>query len=201
MREANIRQIDQFKMEYCRSRDRRLVIKNNFVVDVMSYEELLPGNTVRSYATGSREINGAFIVFEVTDTDNDITYYPVFSDTVGRELVKEWGMRLPSKMAVFASIGNRGGENHGEGGQIIQRKDENKKMLQLIQFARSMMILHINEPEPMRAPFKGIYEKYEKDSGCNVSEQDIKSINTAILNFFKKPVNTTSDNNCILGDR
>lgn len=156
---------------------------------------------MRSYATGSREIDGGFIVFEVTDTINDITYYPVFFDTVGRELLIEWGMKLPSKMKVFASIGNVDSGNHGTGGQIIQRKDENRKMLQLIQFVRSMMILHINEPKPMRAPFKGIYEKYEKDSGCNVSEQDIKSINTAILNFFKKPVNTTSDNNCILGDR
>ena len=194
MREANIKQIGQFKREYCGSKDSRLAIKNNFVVDVMSYEELLPGNTVRSYATGSREINGAFIVFEVMDTTNDITYYPVFSDTVGRELVKEWGMKLPSKMTVFASMGNSGGGNHGTGGQIIQRIDENRKMLQLIQFARSMMILHINEPEPMRAPFRDIYDKLEKNPRYSVFEQDIKSINTAILHFFKKPVNTTNEN-------
>ncbi len=194
MTEANIEQIEQFKKEYCRSNDRRLAINEDFAVEVMSYEELLPGNTVRSYATGSREINGGFIVFRVTDTLSGIVYYPIFSDSVGRELIKAWGMELPSKMTVFTCGGNGNGRNHGAGSHTIQRKDENRKMLQLIQFARSMMILHINEPEPMREPFRGIYDKLEKNPRYNVFESDIKSINTAILHFFNKPVNTQNEN-------
>lgn len=191
---ANIMQIEQFKREYCRSSDRRFAINEDFAVEVMSYEELSPGKAVRSYATGSREINSDFIVFKVTNTIRDITYYPVFSGTVGRELVKEWGMELPSKMTVFACDGNGGGGNHGTDSHIIQRKDENRKMLRLIQFARSMMILHINEPEPMGEPFRGIYDKLEKNPRYNVFESDIKSINTAILHFFNKPVNTKNEN-------
>ncbi len=132
MTEANIEQIEQFKKEYCRSNDRRLAINEDFAVEVMSYEELLPGNTVRSYATGSREINGGFIVFRVTDTLSGIVYYPIFSDSVGRELIKAWGMELPSKMTVFTCGGNGNGRNHGAGSHTIQRKDENRKMLQLI---------------------------------------------------------------------
>lgn len=51
------------------------------------------------------------------------------------------------------------GENGGSGGKSasLPRKEDNKKMLQLIQYARSMMILYVPKPEPMYGPFKEIY--------------------------------------------
>lgn len=193
MANANVQQIKEFKEQYCTSSDNRFRIKDHFNVEIVSYEELLPGNTIRSYATGNREIDGSFIMFKVTDTYNDIIYYPVFSESVGRELVNRWEIQLPSKMTVFTNGGN-GGENiHGAGGHGIHRNEDNYEMLHLIQFARSMMILHVREPRPMGEPFKGIYNKLESHPQYTVWECDIKRVNTAIRNFLDGPTNTNKE--------
>lgn len=194
MAEASKIQIEQFKENYCKSREQRLTIIRDFKVKVLSYEELLPGNTVRSYATGNREIDKGFIVFEVLDVVNDVTYNPVFSESVGRQLVKEWGLKLPSKMTVFTGTGNSTGGGTRKSEKTDRRKEENKQMLQLIRLARSMMIMHVSEPEPMREPFRSIYNKLEQNPHYEVWESDIKSINTAISNFFSKPVNKMNEN-------
>lgn len=194
MVEANKLQIEWFENKYCKSREQRLSIGRDFKVDVLSYEELLPGNKVKSYATGNREIDKGFIVFEVIDMANNLIYYPVFSETVGRQLVKEWGLKLPSKMTVFTGASNSVGGSGGKGGKTEQRKEENKKMLQLIQLARSMMIMHVNEPEPMREPFRSIYNKLEQNPNYDVWESDIKSINTAVSNFLNRPTNKMNEN-------
>lgn len=172
----------------------RKAINLLYEVKIESYEELLPGNTVRSYATGNREINNGFIVFSVIDNYNEILYHPVFSETVGRELASCWGICLPSKMSVFASESARAGiGGHGKS-RLVSRKEDNRKMLQLIQFARSMMILHIEEPMPMQPPFKDIYIKLFDHPGYEVWDSDIKSINTGIKNFLNKPVNKNNEN-------
>ncbi len=189
MSDANKIQIGEFKRQYCTNSNARLTINDDFIVEVLSYEELLPGNTIRSYATGNRRINNAFIIFKVTDTYNDIIYYPVFSETVGRQLVSKWGLKLPKKMAVFTHKVNGYGGGNPRAGHLIKRKDENEKMLRLINFARSMMILHEDEPKPMNGPFQKIYAKLESHPEYDVFEQDIKSVNTAILHFISKSAN------------
>ncbi len=203
MPEANSIQIQQFKIQYCKDRDKRLKINDNFAVEVESYEELLPGNSVRSYATGNREIKNGFVVFKVTDTIRDITYYPVFSETVGRQLVNAWGMKLPSKMTIFTNSRSSDGNikcNNRTSGHAVSRKEENQRMLQLIRLARSMMILHVYEPGPMREPFKGIYDKLETHPRYDVFAPDIRCVNTAITNFLKGPTNKANDNFTNLGE-
>lgn len=202
MSEATRKQIELFKELYCKGKERRLTIYRDFEVEIESYEELLPGNTIRSYATGNREIDGSFIIFRVIDTTNDIVYYPVFSVGVGRELANQGGLKLPSKITVFKNDGNGangGGVNRGDT-KSIKRKDDNKEMLQLIQFARSMMILHVNEPRPMGEPFKGIYDKLEACPRYEVFESDIKSVNSAISHFLNGSTNKRNENFLSLQD-
>lgn len=197
MLEATNMQIKEFKNRYCGNNENRQKINDEFNVEVESYEELLPGKTVRSYATGNRRIDRGFIVFKVQDIVNGINYHPVFSESLGRQLVKDWKLKLPKKMKVFSEINqcNDGSStNLRADRKTIQRKDENKQMLLLIQLARSMMILHVEEPEPMRNPFKDIYHKLEQHPRYDVFESDIKSINTAISHFFCKAINKNNEN-------
>lgn len=192
MKNANTHQNNLFKNRYCHSEYARNNIINDFSVEIETYEELLPGKTIRSYASGNRKIDKAFIIFKVLDLNNELVYYPVFSESLGRNLAKRWEIKLPSKMTVFISEGSgKGGSGNNDGSN---RKEDNKKMLQLIQFARSMMILHVNEPGPMREPFKKIYTNLETHPKFGVFPSEIKSINTAISNYLSSEVNKENEN-------
>ena len=57
MGKANLNQINIFKERYCYNETSREKIINDFSVDIETYEELLPGNTVKSYATGNRDFD------------------------------------------------------------------------------------------------------------------------------------------------
>lgn len=184
--------INSFKDLYCCSEQKRQNMINDFVVTIESFEQLLPGKTIKSYASGTRDIEGAFVVFKaVSKIDEDEIYYPVFSETVGRKLAKDAGLLMPSKQVVFI-------ENEGRGGragdqryqyQYQNRKADNKAMLELIVLARSMMILHIDDPKPMFGHFKEIYDRLLSHPWYNVLKKDIKGINTAIGNFLKSSLN------------
>ena len=63
MRTANEYEIAIFKKEYCKNGEARISIGKDFEVDVESFEELLPGKIVSSYATGNRDIENSFIMF------------------------------------------------------------------------------------------------------------------------------------------
>lgn len=187
MKKANAHQIKIFKEQYCHNEFSREKIINDFSVNVETYEELLPGNTVKSYATGNRDIDKGFVVFRVTDLVNELLYYPVFSESLGRKLANTWGLELPRKMTIFVAEGDSG-KNGGKHGNS-RRKEDNKKMLQLIQYARSMMILHITEPEPMSGAFKNIFDKLEQHPNYSVFASDIKSVNTAISPYLNSATN------------
>ena len=192
MKKATIQQINKFKEQYCHSEPSREMISKDFIVNVETYEELLPGNTVKSYATGNRDIDKAFIVFKVVDSVNELLYYPVFSESLGRKLANSWGLKLPQKMTVFVTESGNGGGSGKYGS--LKRKDDNKKMLQLIQYARSMMILHVPEPEPMDGAFKNIYDKLEQHPTYDVFPSYIKSVNTAISSYLKSSTNKKYEN-------
>ncbi len=192
MKKATIQQINEFKEQYCHSGPSREMISRDFIVNVETYEELLPGNTVKSYATGNRDIDKAFIVFKVVDSVNELLYYPVFSESLGRKLANSWGLKLPPKMTVFVTENGNGGSRGKCGGS--KRKDDNKKMLQLIQYARSMMLLHVSEPEPMDGAFKNIYNKLEQHPSYDVFPSYIKSVNTAIFSYLKSATNKENEN-------
>lgn len=95
-------------------------------------------------------------------------------------------------MTVFIAESDSGGSSSKRGS--LKRKDDNKKMLQLIQYARSMMILHVSEPEPMSGAFKNIYDKLEQHPAYDVFASDIKSVNTAISSYLKSATNRKYEN-------
>lgn len=95
MKKANAQQIHKFKEQYCHSESSRKRISIDFTVKVGAFEQLLPGKKVTSYATGSRDIKNAYIAFKVEDIANELIYYPIFSESLGRELAKMWGLELP----------------------------------------------------------------------------------------------------------
>jgi len=192
MPEATKEQVNLFRKKYCLCSRNRSNIINDFDITIESFEKLLPGNTVRSYANGNRIIEEGFVIFKATDKITNITYYPVFSETVGRKLAKEWGINLPQKMTVLINE-KRGDSNGHKTASGSNRKKENQKMLLLIQFARSMMLLHVNSPTPMRGPFRTIFNKLSENPHYDVFESDIKSINTAISNFLHSSTNTDNE--------
>lgn len=198
MNKATKFQIEQFRSQYCTSHAKRISIINHFNVEIESYEELLPGKVMISYATGNREIKNAFVIFKVIDTKLDIEYYPVFSETVGRVLANNWNLKLPIKMTVFSKQSSASGSGSkvtsSKNASTDKRKEDNQKMLLLIQIVRSMMILHVNEPDPMRNPFKQIYLKLLNNPNLAVLESDIKSINTATLHYLNNSINTENEN-------
>lgn len=200
MIEANDFQIMKFKKKYCLNDESRQKMLEDFDIEVESFEDLLPNKTVQSYATGSREINKSFIMLKAYDKTSTIVYYPVFSESLGRQLINQGNLKLPNKMSIFKSISERGDKSTNEkintqhSENKTKRKEENKKMLQLIIAARHMMILHIKDPKPMVSPFRDIYRKLENHPYYDVFASDIKSINTAIGNFLKKDINTKNEN-------
>lgn len=193
MPDATKVQVDIFRKQYCLCSKNRANINNDFDVSVESYEKLLPGNTLRSYATGGKPIKKAFIIFKVTDKITDISYYPVFSESVGRILAKKWNKDLPPKMTVLVDE-RKGNSGSGISSTRSKRKIDNEKMLLLIQFARSLMILHVKSPSPMKDPFRLIFNKLSTHPNYNVFESDVKSINTAIKNFLHSSTNISNEN-------
>lgn len=118
MRTANEYEIAIFKKEYCKNGEARISIGKDFEVDVESFEELLPGKIVSSYATGNRDIENSFIMFRVCDVIKDIQYFPVFSETVGRKMLKSWNKPVPKKRSIFIEDNNGVGRGNGGTGNV-----------------------------------------------------------------------------------
>ena len=166
----------------------------DFEVDVESFEELLPGKIVSSYATGNRDIENSFIMFRVCNVIKDIQYFPVFSETVGRKMLKSWNKPVPKKRSIFIEDNNGVGRGNGGTGNGNKNNVENSKLRSLILFARSLMILHINDPQPMNGMLKEIYEKLELHPYWNVRNYEVKAVNTAIGSFLRKDINVQNEN-------
>lgn len=194
LRTANEYEITVFKEEYCKNEETRININKDFEVEVESFEELLPGKIVSSYATGNRGIKNSFIMLRVYDTVKEILYFPVFSETVGRKMLKNWNKPVPKKRSIFIEDNYGTGEGNGGTGCGNRNNAENSKLRNLILLTRSLMILHIKKPQPMNGMLKDIYVKLESNPHSNVEEHDIKSVNTAIGNFLGKGINIKNEN-------
>lgn len=194
MRTANKNEIEVFKKEYCKNDEARISIGRYFKVEVESFEELLPGKTVASYATGNRDIENSFIMFNVYNKIVDIQYFPVFSETVGRKMLKAWSKPVPKKRSIFVEENTGAGGGNGATGSKNSNNVENSKLRNLILFTRSLMILHIDDPQPMNGILKELYEKLELHPYWNVRNYEIKSVNTALRNFLQKDVNVQNEN-------
>ena len=143
----------------------------------------MPGKIVSSYATGNRDIENSFIMFRVCDVIKDIQYFPVFSETVGRKMLKSWNKPVPKKRSIFIEDNNGVGRGNGGTGNGNKNDVENSKLRSLILFASSLMILHINDPQPMNGMLKELYEKLELHPYWN-----------AIGSFLRKDIDIQNEN-------
>ncbi len=56
---------------YFKNEQARIAMKRDFKVYVETFEELLPGRIINSFATGSRKIGDSFMMFKVVDVQKD----------------------------------------------------------------------------------------------------------------------------------
>lgn len=195
MREATKNEIAAFSKRYCKDTLSRISMNKYFEVKVESFEELLPGKTVNSYATGSRKIEGAFMIFDVYDREKELHYFPVFSESTARAMLKAWNKPVPKKRSIFTSEESsrihKGSDKTASKSTI---NEENAQLRRLILFSRSLMVYHINNPQPMGGMLNEIYEKYDTNPSWKIKAFEVKSINTALKNFLKKNINTRNEN-------
>ena len=196
MKEAYKNEIDRFKKEFCYNEKRRIEMSNYFSIEMDSFEELLPGKEIHSYAYGNRRITTSFIIFKVTDEINNIVYNPVFSESVGRKLAKVWDIPVKSKMNLFADENRHDNAADFSNSAGVNKKgnEDNRNLRRLIILSRSMILLHIIEPRPMDKVFKEIYNKLESNKGWGVYASEIKSINTAISSYINSKRNKENEN-------
>lgn len=193
MPRANKDQVIIFKREYCRNVESRRKMMEDFEVEVETYEEMLPGKSIRSYATGERNIEGNYIMLKVVDKENDVEYYPVFSPTTVASMNHDQRIKIPKIKRIFVTENVGGGGGNGAGGGNNGNED-NKKLRILIIFARSMMILHSNEVKPLYGKFKYIYNLLEGHPFMHVKSSAVKDVNDAIRNYLLKDVNKNNEN-------
>lgn len=117
-----------------------------------------------------------------------MVYYPMFSYSVAHILIKTWGLKLPKLMSIFSEINEVNGNHSTSRAEKKFINKEGNQILTLIQYARIMMTLNVENPKPMNGVFKSIYDKYDHliNTDKAVEASDIKSINTAIKNFINK---------------
>lgn len=188
MAKADKIQYEQFKRDYCENDADRFSMNQAFEVEPELFWELLPGQEVRSFAKRNRKITGSFIIFKVYDTNRDIEYYPVFSETVGRNMLNEWNMPVPEKKSIFSNTGNGGNHNGGGngGGNGRPHNQDNRRLRSLILFSYALMTINYKDPKPMYGVFKQIYDALDTDHYQDIENRDIKSINTMLGRYFSK---------------
>ena len=188
MREANINEINIFKENYCRSEESRNKIMTEFTTVIDSFEEAIPWQEINSWATGNKKIGGSFIIFKVIDEEKQIFYNPVFSETVGKAMLKSENRigELPDKINIFGAETNNGAVGNRTDGSQIRTNSNNRNLRILIMYIRTMMLLGVPNPKPMTGWFRELYEKLSKNPNLDVYESEIKSVNTALRKHLMK---------------
>ncbi|MCM1440125.1 MAG: hypothetical protein NC131_13120 [Roseburia sp.] len=181
--------LDLFKKQYCNNATNRKKMLVDFHVSVASFEEILVGHYINSYATGERKIENSFVILNVVDSINNKTYQPVFSETVAREMLKDTNIKFPRKITVYRSANNcdNNHKNHDTGLESPQNKrtPANAQLLNLIELSRSLMLFKVNNPKLMDGVFKEIYDELNKNPSCSPHPSKIKSINTALGRYIE----------------
>ena len=190
---ASPEQNKAFARAYCWGDAARAKLIRDFHVEIDSYEALLPGHGIESFATGGRMIFHEVIILKVVDATNGIVYHPAFSAAVGKALARAAGLPLPRKMGVLTEPRNGGGGGAGGNGRNFRNK-ENKQMLFLIQYVRSLWLFHAPRITPMYGPLRRIYTKLETHPEYDIFVSDIVRINTAILTYLKSATNRDNEN-------
>ena len=178
----------EFKKKYCKSEKARLRMNKDFIVSVNIFEELMAGEIVKSYATGEKNIEGGCIIFSVIEKDNTKEFNPVFSETVGRILIKNWGLSFPKKFSLFENDSNTKVENSASSDSSKNSKSNiNVDELSMLVLLTHKLINYNNcGSRELKGPLKDIFEKIQVQNYF-LKTSHIKGINPIIkknlLNF------------------
>lgn len=197
MRKATDDETIKFANEHCKNEAARKSLVEKYKVEITAFEDMLPQKTIRSHATGNRDIEGSYFIFKVTDTENEIEYFPVFSESVGRKMLNAWEMNIPSKMSIFNDSTTIDGVNVTSSGYIKNATNsidvDNRNMRILILLVRSLWVHNMNSPKPMDGILKEIYDKLEAHPGWRPYESEIKAVNTIINNYICNELNMKNE--------
>ena len=186
-KEANEKQVNNFKKIYCKSEKKRLsLIKNkDFKITPLIFSEALPNHPVYSYASGNRAITKSYILFLVEDTKNQINYFPIFSENIGRKILNNLGEDYPEKIS-FYNILN--GNNNSKSKTTLKTNKSTLKP-EILEFKKLILLscFFMNKNTKDLIPY-GVFRNLLLGINKNykLKAQNIKSVNTGLKHFISK---------------
>ena len=198
-REANKDEIKRFKKDYCKNAENRSKIFDDFKVSVNIFSESLPDKTYCSYATGEKEITGAYIIFEVQDLTKKIVYYPIFSEAVGRQMLKsQEQISIPKKTSIFleetiSKNSNLSTSSYKNGVKSAKVNSDASKTITLILFIYQLMGFHIEHPKKIYGILKELLDKFLEHPNFKPFPEELCKINNTLEKFLAKEINTKNE--------
>lgn len=198
-REANRDEIERFKKDYCKNAENRSKIFDDFKVSVNIFSESLPDKTYCSYATGEKEITGAYIIFDVQDLTQKIVYYPIFSEAVGRQMLKsQERISIPQKTSIFLeeniSKNSFLSTSYKKGDKSVKVNSDAIKTITLILFIYQLMGFHIEHPKQIYGILKELLDKFSEHPNFKPFPEELYKINNTLEKFLAKEINTKNEN-------
>ena len=198
-REANRDEIERFKKDYCKNAENRSKIFDDFKVSVNIFSESLPDKTYCSYATGEKEITGAYIIFDVQDLTQKIVYYPIFSEAVGRQMLKsQERISIAQKTSIFLeeniSKNSFLSTSYKKGDKSVKVNSDAIKTITLILFIYQLMGFHIEHPKQIYGILKELLDKFSEHPNFKPFPEELYKINNTLEKFLAKEINTKNEN-------
>ena len=186
-KEANEKQVNNFKRIYCKSEKKRLsLIKNeDFKITPLIFSEALPNHPICSYASGNRAITKSYILFLVEDTKNKINYFPIFSENIGRKILNNLGEDCPRKISFYNILNG----NNNSKSKTTSKANKSILKPEILEFEKLILLscFFMNKDTKDLIPYGafrnlllGINKNYK------LKAQDIKSVNTGLKHFISK---------------
>lgn len=190
---------EEFQNKYCSTEQNRKMMRDDFNVSVFSFKELLPGRYRTSYAYGNKKIHGACFVFIAEHRHSKQRFYPVFSESVGRTLLKQWGYSIPRKESILKETGEENGDGENtpnDGNKMIV--DSN--FLMLLDLSGELFSQHRYINVNDEGPFQNIRKEFMKDVNRMAKPSEIAAINTILGRYFNGTVNKNNEQYSCLSD-
>lgn len=173
---ASPKEINMFMQQYCRNTKSRLSIIKYFAVEPEIYEVLAPGQQVYSWINGGKLIKDTVIAFQIKDLHNLKIYYPVFPESMGRQLLKAWRMPLPPKWSVYVDDNEK---------LFTEAVDPlNQEMRRLLLYGRLFISLQKRGFCPMPYSFKEIYFQLNQFYNASVDVSVVRMVNAVLREYL-----------------
>lgn len=179
---ANGKSLNVFYQEYCQNEMDCFRICERYKVELVSYDDLNFGQAVYGAAENGKLLHERIMIFRVTDVENNLRYYPVFSEYMGKALARHADIKLAPVLTVLYE------DNIGK---FIKRdfSYKNYALICLIAWYRSLTLMFRQTAAPI--PF-GIWSVYNVLVQCPTDDIDISVIrllNNSIKRFLHENKN------------